>query len=78
MVIFGVGFGQNKTPDWSLMSCGWVIGYIYVSLYYVSLQVNNIRSIFQIWVGDESDGVWIDDQIYDVNFNGFGERVIFG
>ena len=38
---------------WCLMSCGWVIGYICVSLYYVSLQVNKIRSIFQIWVGGE-------------------------
>ena len=39
----------------SLMSYGWVIGYVFVSLYYVSLQVNNIRSIFQIWVGDECE-----------------------
>ena len=37
------------------MSCEWVIGYVFVSLYYVSLQVNNIRSIFQIWVGDECE-----------------------
>ena len=39
----------------SLMSCGRVIGYICVSLYYVSLQVNKIRSIFQICVGDECE-----------------------
>ena len=37
------------------MSCGWVIGYICISLYYVFLQVNKIRSIFQIWVGDECE-----------------------
>ena len=69
------------------MSCGWVISYICVSLYYVFLQVNKIRSIFQIWVGDECEmfglmmrvmgllfgDVWIGY----VNFDEFGERVIF-
>ena len=32
-----------------------VISYVCVSLCYVSLQVNKIRSIFQIWVGDECE-----------------------
>ena len=60
------------------MSCGWVIGYVCISLCYVScefvMQVNKIRSIFQIWVGDECEMFEFDD----VNFDGFGERVICG
>ena len=37
------------------MSFGMVIGYVCVSLCYVSLQVNKNRSIFPIWVGDECE-----------------------
>ena len=55
MVIFELVFGQNKTPDCESDVLWKVIGYVFVSLYYVSLQVNKIRSIFQIWVGDESE-----------------------
>ena len=46
MDVLGMILGQNKTPD--LMSFGWVISYVCVSLYYVSLQVNKIRFIFQM------------------------------
>ena len=53
VVIFGMILGQNKTPDCE--SCEWVISYIYISLYYVSLQVNKICYIFQIWVWDECE-----------------------
>ena len=54
-VIFGVILGQNKTPDCESDVLWMVISYVCVSLYYVSLQVNKIRSIFQIWVGDECE-----------------------
>ena len=55
VVIFGVILDKIRHQIVSLMSCGWVIGYICISLYYVFLQVNKIRSIFQIWVGDECE-----------------------
>ena len=51
VVIFGDDFwAKIRHQIVSLMSCGRVIGYVFVSLYYVFLQVNNIRSIFQICV----------------------------
>ena len=89
MVIFGVIFlCKIRHQIVSLMSCGRVISYVYVSLCYVFLQVNKIRSMFQIWVGDRCEmfglmmrvmgllfgDVWIGY----VNFDGFGEKVIFG
>lgn len=51
---FWIGFwAKIRHQIVGLMSCERVISYICVSLYYVSLQVNKIRSIFQIWVRDE-------------------------